>query len=41
MIDLLRCFLAEVRFKDYGAESIEVIDNGTGIDPSNYDGVGE
>ncbi|CEH11845.1 DNA mismatch repair protein-MLH2/PMS1/Pms2 family [Ceraceosorus bombacis] len=30
----------EVRFKDYGGDSIEVIDNGSGIDPTNYDGVG-
>ncbi|KAJ1028430.1 hypothetical protein NDA16_001597 [Ustilago loliicola] len=25
-----------INFRDYGAESFEVIDNGTGIDPSNY-----
>lgn len=30
----------EVRFKDYGAESVEVLDNGSGISPENYDGVG-
>ncbi|PWN40988.1 DNA mismatch repair protein MutL [Ceraceosorus guamensis] len=30
----------EVRFKDYGGDSIEVIDNGSGIDPTNYEGVG-
>ncbi|KAN0062513.1 ATP-binding mismatch repair protein [Thecaphora frezii] len=29
----------EVRFKDYGAESFEVVDNGTGIDASNYEGI--
>ncbi|EPQ28458.1 uncharacterized protein PFL1_03761 [Pseudozyma flocculosa PF-1] len=29
----------EVRFRDYGADAIEVIDNGSGIDPSNYDGI--
>ncbi|KAI0049102.1 DNA mismatch repair protein MutL [Auriscalpium vulgare] len=30
----------EVRFKEYGLRSIEVIDNGTGIAPQNYDSVG-
>ncbi|KAJ9477995.1 DNA mismatch repair protein PMS1 [Pseudozyma hubeiensis] len=25
-----------VNFRDYGADSFEVVDNGTGIDPSNY-----
>ncbi|KAK0540296.1 ATP-binding mismatch repair protein [Tilletia horrida] len=29
----------EVRFKDYGAESFEVIDNGSGIDPKDYDAI--
>ncbi|KAI0798252.1 hypothetical protein C8Q75DRAFT_845669 [Abortiporus biennis] len=29
----------EVRFKDYGLESIEVIDNGSGIAPADYDAV--
>lgn len=31
----------EVRFKNYGLDSIEVIDNGTGIAPADYDAVGE
>jgi DNA mismatch repair ATPase MutL len=30
-----------VRFRDYGAEAIEVVDNGSGIAPENYAGVGE
>nr|WJN24954.1 mismatch repair protein [Pseudozyma thailandica] len=25
-----------INFRDYGADSFEVVDNGTGIDPSNY-----
>lgn len=29
----------EVRFKNYGLESIEVQDNGSGIDPANYESV--
>jgi DNA mismatch repair protein PMS2 len=28
---------AEIRFKEYGAESIEVIDNGSGISSENYE----
>lgn len=31
---------SEVRFKNYGLDSIEVIDNGTGIPPADYDAVG-
>ncbi len=31
----------EVRFKDYGLESFEVIDNGSGISPADYDSIGE
>ncbi|KAJ2962954.1 hypothetical protein NQZ79_g1921 [Umbelopsis isabellina] len=27
----------DVRFKDYGVESLEVIDNGSGLDPSDYE----
>ncbi|RUS22609.1 mismatch repair endonuclease PMS2 [Endogone sp. FLAS-F59071] len=27
----------EVRFKEYGLESVEVIDNGTGVEPHNYE----
>ncbi|KAI0338661.1 DNA mismatch repair protein MutL [Trametopsis cervina] len=30
----------EVRFKDYGIDSIEVVDNGAGIAPEDYDAVG-
>ena len=30
----------EIKFKDHGAESFEVIDNGHGIDPKNYEGLG-
>ncbi|EPQ53006.1 DNA mismatch repair protein MutL [Gloeophyllum trabeum ATCC 11539] len=30
----------EVRFKDYGLKSVEVIDNGSGIAPEDYDSVG-
>lgn len=29
-----------INFRDYGAHSFEVVDNGTGIDPSNYASVG-
>ncbi|EST07880.1 DNA mismatch repair protein, C-terminal [Kalmanozyma brasiliensis GHG001] len=28
-----------IHFRDYGADSFEVVDNGTGIDPSNYTSV--
>jgi DNA mismatch repair ATPase MutL len=28
--------LAEIRLKDYGVSTIEVVDNGSGIDPANY-----
>lgn len=34
------CF-PEVRFKEYGVESIEVVDNGAGIASADYDTVGE
>ncbi|TFY55610.1 hypothetical protein EVG20_g9258, partial [Dentipellis fragilis] len=30
----------EIRFKDFGLKSIEVIDNGSGIAPEDYDSVG-
>eukprot|EP00601_Ochromonadales_sp_CCMP2298_P000296 CAMPEP_0173175434 /NCGR_PEP_ID=MMETSP1141-20130122/3912_1 /TAXON_ID=483371 /ORGANISM="non described non described, Strain CCMP2298" /LENGTH=209 /DNA_ID=CAMNT_0014097681 /DNA_START=71 /DNA_END=698 /DNA_ORIENTATION=+ len=29
----------EVKLKDFGAASIEVTDNGAGVDPDNYDGL--
>lgn len=31
----------EVRFKDYGLKSLEVIDNGSGITPENYESIGK
>lgn len=31
----------EVRFKDHGVKSLEVIDNGSGISKENYEGLGE
>lgn len=30
-----------MRFKEHGLESVEVIDNGSGIAPADYDVVGE
>ncbi len=33
--------VAEVRFKGYGLDSIEVVDNGSGIAPADYEAVGE
>lgn len=33
--------LAEIRFKEYGTEAIEVQDNGKGIDSSDWAGIGE
>jgi hypothetical protein len=39
MNHLLMTF-TEVRFKDHGLTSVEVIDNGSGIAPSDYDSVG-
>jgi DNA mismatch repair protein PMS2 len=32
---------AEVRFKEYGLGSIEVIDNGSGVAPKDYESIGE
>lgn len=32
---------SEVRFKEHGTESIEVIDNGSGIAPEDYDALGK
>lgn len=34
-------YISEVRFKDYGLKSIEVIDNGHGISEDDYDHIGE
>jgi DNA mismatch repair protein PMS2 len=31
----------EVRFKDYGLKALEVIDNGSGIAPENYESIGK
>jgi DNA mismatch repair protein PMS2 len=30
----------EVRFKNYGLDSLEVVDNGDGIAPENYETIG-
>ena len=30
-----------MRFKDYGLESFEVVDNGSGIPPQDYEYIGE
>jgi hypothetical protein len=32
--------LGDIRFKDYGMESLEVTDNGSGLDPSDYETLG-
>lgn len=29
-------FFAEVRLKDHGADLLEVIDNGSGVEPENF-----
>ena len=34
-------FLPEIRLKEYGRESIEVIDNGTGVEEENIKGLSE
>jgi DNA mismatch repair ATPase MutL len=31
----------EVRFKEYGLKSVEVVDNGSGIAEQDYDSIGE
>lgn len=33
--------IEEIRFKEYGLRSIEVIDNGSGISRENYESIGE
>lgn len=33
--------VAEVRFRDYGLKTIEVIDNGSGIAAEDYDSIGQ
>ena len=30
----------EVRFRDHGLKTIEVVDNGSGISPDDYDSIG-
>jgi DNA mismatch repair enzyme (predicted ATPase) len=41
IICLTRLCISEVRFKQYGLKSIEVLDNGCGIDPGDYDSIGK
>jgi DNA mismatch repair ATPase MutL len=41
LVFIRRVELLEVRFKDHGLDAIEVIDNGVGIAPVDYDVVGE
>ena len=31
----------EVRFKDYGLKTLEIVDNGSGITPENYESIGK
>lgn len=31
----------EIRFRDHGLKSIEVVDNGSGISPEDYDAIGQ
>jgi DNA mismatch repair protein PMS2 len=40
LISRLHHVPADIRIKNYGLDSIEVIDNGTGIDPTDYEGLG-
>ena len=32
-------FFTEVRLKEYGSDSIEVVDNGIGVEEKNYEGL--
>ena len=38
---LILLVYSEVKFYDHGVKSFEVIDNGSGIAPEDYDNVGE
>jgi len=33
------CFIAEIKLKDYGSELIEIQDNGSGVENSNFAGL--
>lgn len=38
---MISSIVVEVRFKEHGLESIEVVDNGCGIAAADYDSVGK